>query len=440
MSTKPQDIEYIGQKYTFYRDAEEKHIGKGGNGTVFDVKCNELEGEFVIKRLEAKSHFAERKERFRREIETMVNINKQYPDQLILSVIDYQLTDKEAWYIMPKAIVLTKYLKDNSLTFIAKYQICLQLCEVLKKLHSLGYYHRDIKPNNIFIKDRSVLLGDFGLVWHEEYDGLTMIGEAIGPVDIKPPECYKGFANTIPNELQYAVDVYEFAKTIWIILKNKKYEKNCFNGQYRSGLKNITIELDDIQQDSSFLIKTLGPLHELLEAATEQDAESRPTMEKVLSQMNEFIKVNRDEQEIQKWQIKGLVKTFINKNKTEIYGYHSSKKIVRFLNDIKDTMVLEIDGFQAIVIEECSLFDESASIILIVDKYKNQYILSVETLYISQADIETDDFRLIVKRYDFSNDYRDYHSIDEYNMLPGLLIQNEKVCINRDGVIVIKGK
>lgn len=435
MSTKPQKNKYIGQKYTFYRDTKENCIGKGGNGTVFNVKCNEREGELVIKILEAESHFAERKERFRREIETMLKINQKYPEQFILSVIDYQLTDKEAWYVMPKTIVLTKYLEDNSLSFIAKYQICLQLCEVLKKLHSLGYCHRDIKPANIFIKDKTVLLGDLGLVWNEEYEDLTMIGEGIGPANTRPPECYKGFANTIPNELQYAVDVYEFAKTMWMILKN---EKNCFNGQYHSGLMNVSIELDDFQQDSRFYIKTLGPLHNLLEIATRDDSLQRPTIEELLSKMNKFIEVNRDEYEMKKWQLKDLTKIFINKNETEIYGYHSVKKIVGLLKDIKNSIFLKIDDFQAIVIEECSILDDSASIILIVDKNKNQYILFVETLYISQADIETDDFRLIVKRYDFSNEYREYQSIYQYNWLPGLVIENEKFCIDRDEVIVVK--
>lgn len=435
MSTKPQNFKYIGQKYTFYRDAKEDCIGKGGNGEVYNVKCDELKGEFVIKILKYNKKFDERKERFRREIEAMIKINQLYPDKFILSVIDYQLAEKETWYITSKATVLKEYLKANSLTFIAKYQICLQLCEVLKKLHSLGYYHRDIKLDNIFIKEKSILLGDFGLVWNEEYEDLTMIGEAIGPANIKPPECYQGFANAIPNELQYAVDVYEFAKTVWMILKNEKY---CFNGQYHSGLKNISIELDDIQQDSRVNIKTLGPLNELLEVATEQDAASRPTMEKVLLQMHEFIKVNRNEQEVKKWQIKESTRMFINKNKTEIYGYNSVRKIVELLNTIKNSIFLNIDGFQSIVIEECSIFDESASIILIVDKNKNQYILSIETLYINQDDIESNDFRLIVKRYNFSADYREYQSIYQYNMFPGVLIKNEKFYIDKDEVVAIR--
>lgn len=434
MSTEPQNFKYIGQKYTFYRDAKENYIGKGGNGKVYNVKCDELKGEFVIKILNEKAT-NERKKRFCREIDAMREINQQYPDQFILSVIDYTLNEKAPWYITPKAMVLKKYLKANSLTFIAKYKVCLQLCEVLKNLHSLGYYHRDIKLDNIFIIKGRILLGDFGLVWNEEYEDLTMIGEAIGPANIKPPECYQGFANAIPNELQYAVDVYEFAKTVWMILKNEKY---CFNGQYHSGLKNISIELDDIQQDSRVNIKTLGPLNELLEAATEQDAASRPTMEKVLLQMHEFIKVNRNEQEIKKWQIKESTRMFINKNKTEIHGYHSVRKIVELLNTIKNSIFLKIDGYQTIVIEECSIFDESASIILIVDKNKNQYILSIETLYINQDDIESNDFRLIVKRYNFFADYREYQSIYQYNMLPGVLIENQKFYVDKDEVVAIR--
>lgn len=57
------------------------------------------------------------------------------------------------------------------------------------------------------------------MVWNEEYVDLTITREGIGPYDTKPPECYIGFAYNIPDELQYAIDIYEFIKTMWMVLK-----------------------------------------------------------------------------------------------------------------------------------------------------------------------------------------------------------------------------
>ena len=86
MNTKTAQIkQYVGNKYTFCRNMMEKEIGKGGNGTVYNVRCDALGGEYVIKLLTGSNNNEERIKRFRREISTMDKITKDYPNEYILN-------------------------------------------------------------------------------------------------------------------------------------------------------------------------------------------------------------------------------------------------------------------------------------------------------------------------------------------------------------------
>lgn len=439
---------YRGQQYVFEILKEDNYIGAGGNGNVFCARCESLKGEFVIKILKPKQHYENQKRykerilRFDREMEVMAKINMGYKGRYILPLIDSCSSEEtEKWYVTPKAVCLTEWLKkDVTVPFNQKFEWCMELCKLLESLHALKYYHRDIKPSNIFILDNTILLGDFGLVWNESFSDLTMLAEAIGPQSTKPPECYRGYAYAIPNELQYAVDVYELAKTIWMILSGK--DKNCFNGSYICGLKDVSLELSDINGVEECSLKTLGPLHDVLEMATMTDPSLRPKMNKFVAAMNNLVEVNKDENKIKEAELKVLAKKFINKNKAEIQGYHSIKEIVGLLDSIKERIKLELDDFKDIIIRNCYEVDSTNNIMCIKDTNGNEYILAVTTLFVNQASIVSEDFRLMVKYYDFSEvaDYNEYQSIRELPIMPGVVEKNKKIRIDHEETIMIRMK
>jgi len=62
-------------------------------------------------------------------------------------------------------IDLAEYIKKNGKLQYNKelfYSIILDVGTALKKMNEMGVMHRDIKPNNIFIKSKKIKLGDFG--------------------------------------------------------------------------------------------------------------------------------------------------------------------------------------------------------------------------------------------------------------------------------------
>ncbi|MBL8794738.1 MAG: protein kinase [Planctomycetia bacterium] len=64
---------------------------------------------------------------------------------------------------------LREAIKENKLDELAKLSVVMQLLSTLDYLARREPYvvHRDIKPQNIFLKSASCVLGDFGLIYHD---------------------------------------------------------------------------------------------------------------------------------------------------------------------------------------------------------------------------------------------------------------------------------
>lgn len=107
-------------------------------------------------------------------------------------------------FINDRYIEVTRYFKNGDIStlklneqFIEKV-VVKNINEALRVMHKSNLFHRDIKPNNIFMSDnkKSVVLGDFGTMSLSE-EGVSVKHTSIGmTMGYASPESYNGLANS----------------------------------------------------------------------------------------------------------------------------------------------------------------------------------------------------------------------------------------------------
>ena len=424
-----------GGEYTFIVG---EFIAKGGNGLVYNVNCEKLNGDYVIKILNQHcQNQPEKRDRFLREVKTVIELNKYFKNKYILNIVDYKLTETLDWYVMPKAICLWDYIINNKIGFKEKYAYILQIAECIKAVHEMQYVHRDIKPQNIFIKDNNIYLSDFGLVWNEDFDSLTKINEGIGPQNTKPPECVKGFAYKKTNMFLGHIDVYEFAKTVWMILTENKM---CFSGEYKRERKDIFLTEDTIINNDYDELQTLEPLHEFLELATKDHFDSRPDIDKCYLLLNELIEANKDTEKIKEYNLIALDKKIQITSRPDGYKYLEVFTIATNINLLSSMFYIYLPQYSIkILINDCQVINKDLKIINIIDDRNNEYLIKVHKLeinygYDKKRNKLINNINLDIESIELEN-INGYENVENLEIFPGILFNNQKIFLNKDTVI-----
>lgn len=246
-----------------------ERLGSGGNGIVW--LCSKLDGsKAAVKVLTKVKKIAY--SRFRAEVEVL-NTNTDVPG--ILPILEQylpkDLNHGTPWFSMPLAIPLEKWASKAS-----PYQRVLAIAEAadtMAELHRRNIYHRDLKPANlVYYKDRCYVV-DFGLVHYPGKEDLTGKGEQLGPKWTMAPEVRRKGVSADAGP----ADVYSLAKSLWIILKGVPLG---FDGEYN--------------KNSGFGIAPLfpsgysGQLDALLTAATSNESNQRPSMDKFAAGLRQW--------------------------------------------------------------------------------------------------------------------------------------------------------
>ncbi len=198
-----------GQKI-YDRYEIEKLIGEGGMANVYLAKDTILDRKVAVKVLRGDLAGDEKfVRRFQRE--ALAASSLSHPN--IVEIYDVG-EDEGNFYIVMEYIegkTLKQLIKKRGvLTLPETIDIMLQLLDALAQAHDSYIIHRDIKPQNIMIKENGLVkITDFGIAVALNSVELTQTNSVMGSVHYLPPEQASGKGSTIRSDI-YSLGILMF--------------------------------------------------------------------------------------------------------------------------------------------------------------------------------------------------------------------------------------
>ena len=188
----------------------EKLIGEGGMANVYLARDTILDRKVAVKVLRGDLAGDDKfVRRFQREALSASSLS--HPN--IVEIYDVG-ADGGNFYIVMEFIegkTLKQLIKKRGvLTLSETIDIMLQLLDALSSAHDSYIIHRDIKPQNIMIKESGLVkITDFGIAMALNNVELTQTNSVMGSVHYLPPEQASGKGSTIRSDI-YSLGILMF--------------------------------------------------------------------------------------------------------------------------------------------------------------------------------------------------------------------------------------
>ncbi|MCB9676850.1 MAG: serine/threonine protein kinase [Alphaproteobacteria bacterium] len=165
-------------------------VGEGGMATVYRGRHTTLDRDVAIKVLHPHlSSSTRNRKRFAREARAIEHLRHEN----ILEIFDYSGIDSGDCYI------ITEFVDGQTLTALVEERgrlpselvavIGVRLCRALGYAHASGILHRDMKPDNVMVRDDgTVKLMDFGIARFLDESQVTLTGALVGSPAFMSPE------------------------------------------------------------------------------------------------------------------------------------------------------------------------------------------------------------------------------------------------------------
>jgi serine/threonine-protein kinase len=140
----------------------ERELGQGGMATVYLARDLAHDRPVALKALHPELAASLGPERFLREVTLAGRLEHPH----VLPVFESGSAAGRLWYTMPYVegeSLRQRIGRETQLSLEESLRITRQVALALDHAHGLGIVHRDIKPDNILLRDGQALVADFGI-------------------------------------------------------------------------------------------------------------------------------------------------------------------------------------------------------------------------------------------------------------------------------------
>lgn len=207
----------VGKYLQNHKYSLDQELGRGGFGVTYKATLHSLGQTVVVKTLDEAlrqdPNFAQSKQQFQAEAKRLALC--VHPN--IVRVIDFFIEDDFPFIVMeyvPGPTLDTVVLPAQPLAEATALHYSRQVGAALKVVHQNGLLHRDVKPQNLILRQGTdqVVLIDFGIA-REFSPGLAQTHTSLVSPGYAPIEQYISQEQRSP-----ATDVYGLAATLYTLL------------------------------------------------------------------------------------------------------------------------------------------------------------------------------------------------------------------------------